>query len=359
MDILEEPSIKEWLDECRKPSTKKSYSKRITKFFEWYQKPVKEYLTLDAKAKRHTALLFQNQTNVKPNTVNGVLTALNSYLTYMDMEINFKGKRVRRQIDLTSHQFSNGDLGKMFDIGNVKEKAIISLGCSLGWEISAALKLEREFLKNLIARARAEGQKFIYFTSQRDKTGALRFGVLNSLAIEWLEKWLAESETLTPRIRKTNRKTEDIPQVSDLFDITPEGVNVMLKRLAKKAGIITTGRIHYHKIRAWVMSGLSRSGFNEWQTKFVMGKAIPMSDITYLETLKIEIEEKYPAAYEHYLNLKPQIPYKAVVEISKENQALKDRIDKLEKGLVDVKEMMANMVKLVEESQKQRAKSRQ
>ena len=36
-----------------------------------------------------------------------------------------------------------------------------------------------------------------------------------------------------------------------------------------------------------------------------MGKAIPVSDMTYLQTLQQEIEERYPKAYENYLSLKP------------------------------------------------------
>ena len=52
------------------------------------------------------------------------------------------------------------------------------------------------------------------------------------------------------------------------------------------------------------MSGLSRAGFNEFQIKYILGKAIPFTDMTYLQTLQQEIEIKYPKAYE-YVNIKP------------------------------------------------------
>ena len=94
----------------------------------------------------------------------------------------------------------------MFDVGDTKEKALLAMGCSLGWEISAALKLEKEFLKSLIARAKSEGQRFIYFTDQRKKTAALRFGVLNPLARERLDKWLADSEAMKLRERKKENR---------------------------------------------------------------------------------------------------------------------------------------------------------
>lgn len=85
---------------------------------------------------------------------------------------------------------------------------------------------------------------------------------------------------------------------------TKEGVNALIQRLAREAQITKTGRIHTHLIRKWVMSGLSRAGFNEFQIKYLLGKAIPLSDMTYLQTLQQEIETKYPKAYE-YVNIKP------------------------------------------------------
>jgi hypothetical protein len=175
----------------------------------------------------------------------------------------------------------------MFDVANVEEKAILATFCSLGWEVSSLLELERSFVENLIKKAKEEKQDFIYFQSQRPKTGAMRLGVLNPLAIEWLSKWF---ETW---------------KGEQLFSyITKEGINKMVQRLAREAHITKTGRIHTHLIRKWVMSGLSRAGFNEFQIKYVLGKTIPLTDMTYLQTLKQEIEAKYPKAYE-FIDIKP------------------------------------------------------
>ena len=66
------------------------------------------------------------------------------------------------------------------------------------------------------------------------------------------------------------------------------------------------------------MSGLSRSGFNEFQIKYVLGKSIPMSDGTYLQTLEQEVKDRYPSAYENYLNLNPSVSPKAMITLTKE-----------------------------------------
>jgi hypothetical protein len=115
--------------------------------------------------------------------------------------------------------------------------------------------------------------------------------------------------------------------------MTQDGINIMLKRLAHQSQIRTTGRIRFHNIRKWVMSGLSRAGFNEFQIKYVLGKSIPMSDATYLQTLELEVREKYPKAYESYLNLNPEASPKVVSELSKDLQEKTARIEELEKQI--------------------------
>jgi hypothetical protein len=315
MEALEHPKVKAWLEECRSKGTRRSYSARIKTFFLWYNKPVDEFLSLPSDQKRHVALQFQNEGG-RANTICSTLGGLNSFLDTCDMKINFKGKMVRRELDITSHNFSNGDLSKMFDLGNTKEKALLSLATSLGWEVSADLELPRKQLQSYIDRAKSENKQFFYFMSQRHKTGVPRLGVLNPLALEWCEKWLIESKDTAPRKRKADKQ---VRVVSEVFDITEEGANKIMRRLASEAHIVTTGRVHFHKLRAWVISGLSRAGFNEFQIKFLVGKAIPATDMTYLYTLQEEIESRYPKAFEEYLNLKT--PVRAVVDLSRNLEA--------------------------------------
>jgi len=88
------------------------------------------------------------------------------------------------------------------------------------------------------------------------------------------------------------------------------------------------------------MSGLSRSGFNEFQIKFAMGKTIPLSDQTYLLTLEEEIRKRYPKAYESYLSIKPEKIVKVVDEETRRKAAavetLLRRVEELEKRLNEV-----------------------
>jgi integrase len=324
--MTDQQLIGEWLEECRTQSTKQLYGNNIRLFQEWYQKPLETFLLLSPKEMRHEALKFQSflaerlttrKALMTANSIISALTALGSFCTFNDKTLNLRGKRLQTRIDLSSHVFTNGELSRLFDIASVEEKAILATFCSLGWEVSSLLELKRPFIESAIKQAKEEGKEFIFFQSQRPKTGALRLGVLNPLAIEWLSKWLEQSSG------------------ERLFRFTTkEGVNAMIKRLAREAHITKTGRIHTHLIRKWVMSGLSRAGFNEFQIKYLLGKAIPLSDMTYLQTLQQEIETKYPKAYE-YVNIKPArivtvVDESLTQELRNKDRQIKELQDKLD-----------------------------
>ena len=141
--------------------------------------------------------------------------------------------------------------------------------------------------------------------------------ILNPLAITWLSKYLETSKS-------DNEK---------LFDYTADGIHKMINTLAVKSGLRTTGAIRFHNIRKWLMSRLSRCGFGEFQIKYILGKAIPISDRTYLQTLKTEVEEKYPKVYNDYLNIVPEIHTNK--EELKKLEELQTRISELEKKIMD------------------------
>jgi hypothetical protein len=84
------------------------------------------------------------------------------------------------------------------------------------------------------------------------------------------------------------------------------------------------------------MSGLSHAGFNEFQIKFVVGKAIPASDATYLLTLQREVEERYPKAYESYLKIHGEVRGE-FPDLSEDEWAeLKDLLAKMKQGRVTI-----------------------
>jgi integrase len=318
LEILKDPTINTWLTEFdSKPATKRQYESRIIRFLEATKTSVQDFNKMDAKDIKKLFLAYQAaevEKGKKNNGVLSVITAMRSYLITLDKRVDFrKGQLVNLEADTDSHIFTNGDLKLLFDVGDTFEKALLATAVSEGWEISAFLEQDREVIDNRLAHATQNNEKYIYFSNTRKKTGVSRFCVLNPLAIEWLTKYQAM------------RKDVDDPR---LFPITADGAQKMLYRLAEQAGLKRTGSLRFHNIRKWLMSRLSRCGFNEFQIKYLMGKSIGLSDSTYLQTLQVEIEEKYPLVYGDYLNICPVI---GVKETNLQLDELKTKIDAKDK----------------------------
>jgi hypothetical protein len=322
--ILENRDIKEWIDKFKNKHTTKLYSFMIQRFFTWYienhQKTVEDFVNLRVKKTKnkqqsnlqqlvmayHNDLLKKGES---ANTIRAAITCVKSFAAYLDKPLNLQGKIVKVKPDVDSHVFRIDDLTRMFQVGNTKEKAILSTMCSLGWEREDVLALKREFIEKHLAIAKAKDQRFIFFDVKRKKIKALKFGVLNPLAVEWLEKWLQTTES-----KKSDK----------LFNMTGDGLNKLIRRLVRESSISTTGRIHSHLITNWVMNQLSKSRFNESERKFAVGKAISLHDSTYLTNIKNAIIKKYPRVYNEFLNIEAK---------GKDFQQLKAEIDRL-KGLL-------------------------
>jgi site-specific recombinase XerD len=317
------PKIEEWLSEFDSKKTKDAYRQNIVKFFQATELNVENLQSMTPEEIRHVLLKWRANLLAKGTPQNSALQYINSVRSFcvqIEKPIKFRrGALGKCQPDTGSHVFSNGDLKTLFDIGDVTEKAILATACSLGWEISGFLELDRDKVKRQIEHAKANNENFIFFEDIRAKTGEARLAVLNPLAIQWVSKYLETT--------KSNREK--------LFDYTPDGINKMLNALAVKSGLKTTGQIRFHNIRKWLMSRLSRCGFNEFQIKYILGKSINVSDRTYLQTLTSEVEEKYPKVYNDYLNIVP------VLNTSKEEL---EKLIKLNTEFDATKAQLADMI---------------
>lgn len=316
LEILKDPTIDSWISEFKNKGTRYQYKYRLSKFLKDTNIPLEKIKNMDTKELKKLLLKYQADETEKETKNNGflnIIMTVRSYLISLDKPLKFrKSQLAKSEPDNDSHMFTNGDLKLLFDVGNTEEKAILATATSQGWEVSAFLDQERDIIEKRLAHAIQDTEKFIFFRNTRKKTGVARFCVLNPLAIEWLTRYLA------------TRKDQD----TRLFPITQDGIQKMLYRLAEQAGLKTTGSLRFHNIRKWLMSRLSRCSFNEFQIKYIMGKSIGVSDSTYLQTLEIEIEEKYPVVYNDYLNISPII---SVKETNLQLDELKTKIDTKDK----------------------------
>jgi len=354
-EIVKDRDVQAWLSECRTKGTREIYLWRTSLFFKWFQTEKKlglqEWKALTPKEMKTFALQFQNSEpkgeghifhskhkhqdtkshehvlepkRLSNNTVSGILTALQSFCVYLEKPLAFKrGARFATEDDDHSHYFVNGDLAKMYDVSDFKGKAILACATSLGWEVSDFLALSRVLVEAHLKKAEEENKQFVYFESRRTKTHVPRLGVLNPLAIEALKNWLPQNPTST------------------LFDMTKGGIVKFMQRCAKKANLTTTGPVRFHRIRAWTFNSLLKAGFGDSEAKYIVGKAIPHSDGTYLR-LREGIEQKYPKFYNEHLNIKPEriaIPE----DVKKENELLKEQLKRLDEKFSGLEKLVRDL----------------
>lgn len=317
------PKVSEWLSEFSNPNTRLQYCTRLMKYLEDTKTTIEDLEKSTPKEIKHSLLLYQTKEVERGkkegkkvnNSVLSIITTVRSFCAELEKPLKFrKGQLIDPLKDHDSHVFSNGDLKRLFEVGDTREKALISTSTSLGWEISQFLELNRKIINDLIAHAKQNNEKFVFHESQREKTGEERFFILNPLAITWLEKY-----------EETRKDKSDL-----LFPITSDGVEKLLNRLAETSGLKTTGKLRFHNIRKWLESSLSRANFNEFQIKLVIGHALGV-DSTYLQTLETEISEKYPKVYNEFLNIAPEGMIIQDGDSKKLIEALKQRVEGLEK----------------------------
>jgi len=289
--VKEHPKVSEWLELKRSKATKYDYGERLFAFCYDMKTTPEQLLELNEKDAKHLIQKYyaERESNEKvTNTTLSTVTALRGFFAYhFDHKLNFpNGTFAKVQPDTSSHNFSTSDLKLVFGVSSVKEKAIISLSCSTGLEISAILGLEWKKIKELIAKAKEEHKEHIFFLAVRHKSGEPRLIIINALAIEWVSRYL-----------------ESAKPTEKLFDYTEQGLNKILKRLVKKSGIKTTGRIHAHIIRKWTENQLFACGFNAQLVDFIQGHALGAVRRTYYTELQQQIEEKYPLVFHEKLDI--------------------------------------------------------
>jgi hypothetical protein len=296
-----------WLSEYTNKVTRNNNEANFKVFLIWVKKTPKQLIDEFEQVKTKSQILqFQSylineyispHTNdkLKPNSVRSILTSVRAFYTSQkEMVRGLKSKIIDIESAKGEHIFSLEDLRAMYAVGDLRDKAILATSTSLGWEISAFLNLEKDFVESLVKRARSQNVEFIAFDWQRKKTGATQYGILNPMAIFSLEQYLA-------KLNKEN------PKAKRLFELTEVSINNIMRKLTQDANLALIGTIRFHLLRKYLMNALSDAGLNSFEVKLILGKEIGIADATYLQTLKKSAFEKYQKAYPTHLSLSQNV----------------------------------------------------
>lgn len=335
---MKKTPMEEWLEEYSKDSTREGNKRDFSEFCEWAHTTdielVQEYKSAEDKeawAKKTGALLVKwynwmlkeypckerggrvFKKGLATNTARARVSSARAFFRNQCRPVIIRrGAIARAKPALGEHEFIQEELRKMFFFADTRGKAVLSTAISLGWGAKDFVNLRRSFIEPFL-----EKEPFTGFLYERGKTGAISRSHLTPEAIECLKTWLevaSDSDYVWPGSNKKRHISQDT-------------LNNILKDMVEKAGIKTTGNVHFHLLRKFLMSQLANEGLNEWHIKFIVGKQVPPDVATYLQGMKENLGEEFKRAHPRFSLMFEFNKTKDEVEkLKEENQKLRDTL---------------------------------
>ena len=210
------------------------------------------------------------------------------------------------------HKFVQAELQKVFFYADTFDKALLSLGVSIGFSTGDFLDLKRSSIENLVNWAIENEEDFPYFDYHRGKTKTPGRAFIMPEAIRCLKTYLDT----------TVSNADD-----KLFDLSGDALNDHLRGMVEAAGIKTRGNVKWHLLRKFLFSGLLKA-MDLMSAKLILGKSVSADLLTYLIQTEETLRDRFKKAY----------PYIRLVENG-------DRLNKAEKELEMYKAVLAKMVR--------------
>jgi len=271
---------------------------------EWSELTLEQLSKLKPEVAEQVILKYQQHLidkGVCANTIRVSISPLKTFFKFCRIPIDLTNNVVEMQNASEYHAFRSEDLKRLFNAGTTKDRALLSVLASSGQSISDVLALERSFIEEQL-----KGDvDFIFFDTQRIKTGKKGLFALNPIAIRCLKKYLYE------RIDNDKR----------LLPWSRDGVRKMLLRLKRESGFESSRNIRIHKIRGWFISTCISAGLVTEEWKILTSKAIKASDETYIR-IRESLEQKYKSIFKEHLDFLGQSQVKTIEHLQRQVKAL-------------------------------------
>jgi integrase len=362
-----ELSVKEYLDSVANPNTKKSYRIGIKKFCEWFCKSPREVLEMrkgdltqrgseDLIEYRNRAARFEKEIEkfhshllkqgYKTNTARNLTLGIRQLFRFYQMPVSIRaGSKVSKTVK-TSRSFPLHieHVRKMFEVGDLRERVILSLATDLGLRISDFIKIKKGELPPL------DQEPPVMFDVMTEKEEVVAHGFLSNETSDLLRLYL-------PTLKKDNLYL--FPS-NGMRHISDEWLNRLLQNLVDKAQIRLNGKsLTFHCFRKMFLSTAIDSGIGLTAGKKLCGKAIPKSDDTYLTTVRLG--EKF-IQLKKFLTIKQTVQPEtheiveqlrtAVTKLQKDVNAYKTIAETITEKNQDFEEQIIEMRKLDHETLK-------
>ena len=249
-------------EEClfrnRSPITCKLYIYYVSKFIEWLDKPLEEATLLDARE----YILMRRKNGLKPDTCNGInssLSFLYRHILHIPWDYDLV-PRMKRDWNLPK-VLSREEIEILIDTAKtVRNKAIIALIYSSGLRVSEVCRLAPSDIYMSTMQVHIRNSK-----NHGDHWTILSERALDLLKAYWYSY---------PEPRDILFVTERKPY----RPLKPEGIQVMMKRVGRDAGI----KVHPHILRHSFATHLIEDDTNREYVQSMLGHRSPSSTAVYV-----------------------------------------------------------------------------
>jgi site-specific recombinase XerD len=260
----------EWLAGIPSKYTKKSYKAGIKKFESWFKKPVETLI----KSPEATRTVEQFYCHLKEahnqNTARNQTNAVIQFLKFHGTEIKLRrALGVYRTVPTTrDHRTTISEIQSMAKNSSLKEQIFLEVYL-LGLRVSDASTLEWQTFNHL------DEEPPVPIQILTKKEGIVCQTFISSEFQELLKRYLPTLDKNNPYLLQSRNKGKNLK---------PRQIDYILKGLVQRAGINNgTQLFRWHTGRKLVMRTCQELSISVWTAKMLVGKAIPMSDATYLE----------------------------------------------------------------------------
>ena len=222
-----------------------------------------------------------NQKKLSENSANTAASVARGFFAFYRVPLQFRrsesAKLKESKREHEDYLFNREDLKKMYDVGDLEERYVLTAGKSFGLRAGDFLRLTRGDLEPYLNRETpiSIGE----YTTQKEKTKAYPFIDSDALPIIRL------------MIEKMNRekRTDRILTFKDNIQLTR-----VLKRLVEKAGInVGNKTVRFHNLRKFLIDRIS-SVMSESKWKQVVGKKISEGAYVSPESLRQDYARATP-----------------------------------------------------------------
>lgn len=231
-----------------------------------------------------------------PNTIKNGVGVIKSWLNVNDVDVG-KLPTPQGYVKYPGRSFTEKEIQQLIDIGNLRDKVIVSILATSGLRIDTLAKLKYEHVRADLEAGKIPVCIYIKADETKGKYGDY-FTFINEEAVDYLKLYLDERR----RGKKwDNIKPEQIDDDSPLIrdsrskkvkTVSKSAIYMQIHQLMERAGLITLGskkrhELNVHSLRKWFKTHMTVKGVHGDYVEFFMGHVMS----TYQDVKSLGVEE--------------------------------------------------------------------